>query len=161
VTVPSTLLSNMGLAPLATDQRGPGFSRKVDHLVDIGALELQMNLDKSYSFHSSKTNSVTFTIAAPGLLLGSSGFPTPEGGTYQVVLEGPPMRGENPLVVHSDGSFTFTVPPRFRHTVQFNFRVVMSMPEQEPQFTNLIFTATIHVLSNGGGRGSSGAFLGS
>jgi hypothetical protein len=144
VTPGSSLLTTLDIAPLTTDQRGPGFSRKVDGVVDIGAFEFQMDLDKSYSFDSNNTSSVTFSVPSPGLLLGSASYPLPGGESYQVELVGSPPGGGTTLVVNPDGSFTFTVPPRYRKTIQFTFKVVVTDGE-ETLSTNLVFTATINV----------------
>lgn len=147
------------LAGLANDQRGPGFPRRVNNIVDIGAYEFQMNLDKSYTFDSSNSVSVTLTVPAPGLLLGANGVGLTAGQTYEVALEGAPPGNGTTLIVNSDGSFSFTVPAGFRNTVQFRFRLrVNSGPTT--QNTNLVFTATITASPPlRSGRGSGGDYL--
>lgn len=169
VTAPGSLLTSLGVAPLVNDERGPGFLRKVTTKVDIGAFEAQLNLNKFYAFRS-RGVPVTFTVPAPGLLLGAPALPS--GQFWQVGLFGAaPDAARTTLVVNPDGSFSFTVPPRYRNTVQFQFRLFLSGSPSEnsvtPQNgfpflgtpTNFIFTATIRVTPLGG-RGSAGAFLG-
>ncbi len=160
VTSSSTLLASLGIAPLSTDQRGPGFSRLVDGQVDVGAFEFQMNLNKFYSFQSSRTQATTLTVAAPGLLMGSSNFPLPfKYQSYAVALEGSAPGSGTVLKLNSDGSFSFTVPPAFHNTVLFHFRVLVNNGEGVLS-TNLVFTVTIQVTFTGLGRGSAGDYLG-
>jgi hypothetical protein len=172
VVTNSALLKSLGgISALTTDQRGAGFNRLSDQVVDIGAYEFQMNLDKFYSFHSSTTKPVTFTVATPGLLLGiDNSPPLPAGQSYGVELSGsaPGQGTVLALDPNGDGGFSFTVPARFRNTVQFNFTVVILQSSEElggdptttVMPTNLIFTATLQVVSTGGGRGSARTFLG-
>jgi hypothetical protein len=162
VTTNSALMASLGIAPLTTDQRGPGFARKVDRIVDIGAYEFQMNLDKFYSFKSSLTQSVTLTVGAPGLLLGSAPFlPLANGGSFAVALEGNPPGGSTSLHVNPNGlgGFSFTVPPGYHNTVQFMFRVFVMLDDLTIP-TNLVYVATINVTLQGFGRGSAGDYLG-
>jgi hypothetical protein len=154
----SSMLSALEISPLTTDQRGPGFGRRVIATVDIGAYEFQMNLNKFYSFRSNNSRPTTLIVPPLGLLLGSQAYPLPTPLFYKVALEGSPPGFGTSLTVNADGSFRFTVPPRFVRTVSFLFRVLVDTSEGvEP--TNLVFTATIRVLP-GGGRGAAGNFLG-
>ncbi|MBI2805695.1 MAG: hypothetical protein HYX68_12015 [Planctomycetes bacterium] len=150
---------SLGISKLKTDQRGPGFPRKIAGIVDIGAYEFKINLDKSYTFRSASVP-VTFRVPAPGVLAGA---PPMTDGSYCVTFENITNGAGTSLSLLEDGSFFFTVPPRFNRTVQFRFRVCV-VPgddggEGRPVSTNFVFTATIHVLPTGG-RGSAGAFLG-
>lgn len=167
----SALLTNLGISRLVYDERGKGFGRKVLTTVDIGAFEFQMNLNKFYKFKSSRTTSTTLSVApSEGLLKNAYSFlPIPPAPQFYLVgLYGaPPSRGvlellPNGNLDYSDGSFTFTVPPRFIGTVTFQFRVYVALDAglEKVRSTNLVFTATIQVVGPATGRGSAGNFLG-
>ncbi len=161
VTVAGSLATSLGINPLTTDERGNGFPRKVAKIVDIGAFEFQMNLDKIYYFKSLRNEYATFFIPAPGVLLGaSSALPTlPSGEEYVVTLYGSPPGFGTTLVLNSNGSFTFKVPPKFNKTTSFQFQVLVT-DGISTRTTSLYFTATLVVTPPAGGRGSAGNFLG-
>lgn len=148
----SDVLTAAGVSALKTDQRGPGFKRKVLGAVDIGAYEFQLNLKKVYSFHSSPSQSTSFSpqpSTPPGLLRGSETVPLPSGFEYRVQLEGS-APSHTQLTVNPDGTFVFTVPPGFDRTVKFRFRLLVA-PVGSSSFTatNLIYTAILRVSPGG------------
>ena len=163
----SSVLTDLGVDPLKFDQRGKGFSRKSNHIVDIGAYEFQANLDKVYRFQSDATNSLHFTIdASTGLLFSSPPLPElPPGYNYAIVAPPTPFDASEPfhiniLTVMADGSITFTAPPALDTIIKFKFRLlVIGGAEGETNSTNLIFNATVIVTPPGlNGRGALGNF---
>jgi hypothetical protein len=135
-------LNTLDTTPLTTDQRGTGFARKADNVVDIGAYEAQLNLNKIYSTSSSATSAIAFTVPGPGLLLGQASFPPPPGTHYVVVLDHPvPGLVINP---NGQGGFTYTIPRNFSGSISFTFTIdVVNNQTSVATPTNFDFTATI------------------
>jgi hypothetical protein len=162
--------------PLAYDQRGPGFPRKMNGTVDIGAVELQMDLNKFYTLKSSRLKVTNINVAAPGLLAGVNSPilpPLPQGDFYQIAVDGEVTWADKyHLIVNPDGSFSLTVPPGFTGTLVFQFRIYVQTPLRGPlngpisfapplgSPTPLVFTATLKISGGSFGRGSAGTYLG-
>jgi hypothetical protein len=163
-TNPATIPGLVGVAALHTDQRSTGFARLSAGTTDIGAYEFQFpNLNRSFSFRSSTAGPTTLMVPnaqTQGLLAGACTTGLPEGYFYAVV---PIFQTFGPgtfLEVNPDGSFSFTVPAKYRGTISFQFKLVIVGGEQEGDITdtNLTFTATIQVTAQSG-RGSAGTYL--
>src|SRR5208337_4446719 len=88
--------------PLTTDQRGTGFPRIVNNIVDIGAYELTVNQAPAIT----SANSAAFTVGTAGsFTVTTTGSPTPSLSETGALPSGVTF------VAHSDGTATLSGTP--------------------------------------------------